>query len=148
MSTANWKKPICVGGHKLPPRNKNGACVLCVQVNGKKRYENNKDVLVARAIARNKMNPEVRRDEQRAWRLGVPVADVRKAIAEAKGQCGCCSKRLTHRQMCVDHCHATGRIRGVLCVFCNALDGMLHKQAERVSLLKKYLRRARRRNSE
>lgn len=43
--------------------------------------------------------------------------------------------------MCVDHCHETGRIRGVLCRFCNALEGILSKQPERVEQVRAYLDR-------
>ncbi|MGH7177010.1 MAG: endonuclease domain-containing protein, partial [Tepidisphaeraceae bacterium] len=40
-----------------------------------------------------------------------------------------------------DHDHATGKIRGVLCRFCNALEGMLNKQPERILKLVIYLER-------
>lgn len=97
--------------------------------------------MIANAIQRQKENVEARRDHQRACRLGVNVNEIRAAIAASEMLCECCGKKLTHATLCVDHDHATGEIRGILCRFCNALEGMLNKQPERVLKLVDYLKR-------
>jgi hypothetical protein len=38
---------------------------------------------------------------------------------EQAGLCGICKKSLSQAETCVDHCHATGKIRGLLCRQCN-----------------------------
>ena len=107
----------------------------------KAHYQQDREYRIKRAIERSKEDPEARRDQQRASRLKVPVAQVRLAIARCNGKCECCSMPLSHREMCVDHDHETGKIRGVLCLFCNALEGMLNKKKERVQQLLSYLER-------
>lgn len=67
---------------------------------------------------------------------------VRGAIAQCGGKCEACGRLLTNTQMRVDHDHLTGEVRGVLCVFCNALEGMLNKQKDRVQLVQDYVRMA------
>lgn len=93
------------------------------------------------AVERAKTDPDARRDQQRAHRLGVPVAEVRRVIARCNGKCESCEKPVTNVSLVVDHCHKTGRVRGVLCRFCNALEGMLNKQPDRIEKLKAYLDR-------
>lgn len=133
----------CKRGHPNPERNKHGACILCCRITAKEKYLRNRKRLIKGIIDRQKKNPESRRDHQRAWRLGVPVEEVRLAIARSGLKCESCGLPLSHRTACVDHCYTTGKIRGVLCRFCNALDGMLNKQSHRVELLRQYLAMAR-----
>ena len=89
-----------------------------------------------------KENPESRRDAQRAYRLKVPVDEVRRVIEASQGACEACKKPLLHKDMCIDHCHDTGKVRGVLCRFCNALEGML-KKTEQIAQIRDYLSRKR-----
>ena len=62
-------------------------------------------------------------------------------IAAANNRCEACDLELTHQTLCVDHDHATGHVRGVLCRFCNALEGVLNKKADRVVQVKAYVAR-------
>lgn len=125
-----------------PPRYKQGACIQCRKDYGKETYQKDRQRRIQQAIARSKENPDTRRDEQRAYRLGVPVAVVRKVIERCGGKCEACKQPLTNRQMRVDHDHKTGEVRGVLCVFCNALEGMLNKQKDRVQQVLAYVQMA------
>jgi hypothetical protein len=43
-------------------------------------------------------------------------------------------------KICIDHCHETGRVRGLLCQSCNAAEGML-KTPETVDRLAEYMRK-------
>lgn len=139
MSSLGYRKKACSRGHIDPLRNKGGACVLCQKEQHKLRYLKNREENIRRATERQKQNPDARRDYGRAQRLKVPVWAVRAAIIKCNGKCECCGKELTHKEMCLDHSHTTGLIRGVLCIFCNALDGMLNKQPDRTLLLLDYL---------
>jgi hypothetical protein len=141
VTTRAWKKPACKRGHVAPKRTAHGVCILCAKDYRKENYARARAQHVARVIERAKANPEARRDQQRAVRMGVPVSEIRRVIARCEGRCEACPLPLTHAKMCVDHCHETGRIRGVLCRFCNALEGMLNKQPERIALLRAYIDR-------
>lgn len=142
MGMLGYKKPACKRGHISPERTSHGACIPCAKVYRRETYERDKARRIRISMERAKENPEARRDQQRAHRLGVPVGEVRAAIARAGGRCEACSRPITHAEMCIDHCHESGRIRGVLCRFCNALEGMLNKQAGRVEQVLDYLKRA------
>jgi len=41
--------------------------------------------------------------------------------------------------LCVDHCHVTGKIRGILCSKCNSALGFLNYDIEIAKRLIKYL---------
>jgi hypothetical protein len=67
-----------------------------------------------------------RRTEGRARHLrrnyGITEAERDEMLAEQKGLCSICLKRPAIH---VDHCHKTGRVRGVLCFNCNSAIGNL-----------------------
>lgn len=41
-----------------------------------------------------------------------------------KNACGICKEPFLEKLPCVDHCHATGKVRGILCNLCNQAIGM------------------------
>lgn len=135
------KKSMCKRGHVNPPRYAGGACVPCQKDRGKRMYAVDRAKFIARASARAKADPNIRRDEQRAWRMKTTVSVIRHVIAAADGKCEACGRALSNAQMCIDHCHNTGRLRGVLCRFCNAIEGIVSIHAERIILVQRYLDR-------
>jgi hypothetical protein len=40
----------------------------------------------------------------------------------------------------VDHCHETGKVRGLLCRKCNVTAGVLEKNRDRIALIEEYLK--------
>lgn len=66
--------------------------------------------------------------QHRERTLGVSQEDYMQMHAAQDGRCGICKKRLRSRRckaFAVDHCHTTGRIRGLLCSNCNTALGLL-----------------------
>lgn len=45
--------------------------------------------------------------------------DYDEMIVEQSGLCAICERQMIGRDECVDHDHATGRVRGLLCQGCN-----------------------------
>jgi Recombination endonuclease VII len=73
---------------------------------------------------------------QSARRLyGISPAEYDALLAKQGGACAICRKRSKGR-LCVDHCHLTGTIRGLLCHTCNrALGALKDDQASLVAAL-------------
>jgi hypothetical protein len=57
-------------------------------------------------------------------RYGLSRADYDALLKRQGGVCAICAKR-SEKTLCVDHCHATGTIRGLLCPKCNRGLGYL-----------------------
>ena len=60
--------------------------------------------------------------------LGVTDEEYWKLYHKQNGKCGICLRRLyskRYKVFCVDHNHATGKVRGLLCHNCNGAIGML-----------------------
>ena len=64
---------------------------------------------------------------QREKTLGVTQEQYLQMFTNQRGRCGICDKRLyskRYKAFAVDHCHTTGRIRGLLCHQCNTGLGL------------------------
>ena len=64
------------------------------------------------------------------------VTEDEYALHSASG-CAVCGRA---DQLVVDHCHATGKVRGVLCSNCNVAIGMAGDNPERLVKMADYLR--------
>jgi hypothetical protein len=60
--------------------------------------------------------------KKRCAALGITLADHDRMYAQQQGRCRLC-KRKPKRGLCIDHCHVTGKVRGLLCNNCNCLIG-------------------------
>ena len=57
-----------------------------------------------------------------------------------RGKCAICKMKFSEGQkICVDHCHTTGRVRGLLCDLCNKGIGAMRDDAELVLSAYRYL---------
>ena len=65
-----------------------------------------------------------RSDDQRLWRHGVTGEAYADMLAAQDGVCLTCGKtpETEGQRLAVDHDHATGEIRGILCRYCNTAD--------------------------
>ena len=108
-----------------------------------------------RAEHRDQLNAE-RRDKWRsdadlrarhgAARLGrnygLSREEHQRLLDEQNGLCAVC-KLPSRRALCVDHCHATRQVRGLLCDKCNTALGLLGDDSERMRAAGAYADRAR-----
>jgi hypothetical protein len=78
---------------------------------------------------------------------GLTLADYAGMVADQGGVCAVCGNPPTpegrNKFLCVDHCHETGLVRGLLCTGCNAAAGMLREDPHIVRSLARYIERAR-----
>lgn len=65
------------------------------------------------------------REEQLKYCYGISKQDYDTMYKKQKGNCGICrqNEKTFSRILCVDHCHKTGKVRGLLCHKCNAALG-------------------------
>jgi len=79
-------------------------------------------------------NPEAFRITAHKKRIkhsyGLEYEDYLKLLEEQKGLCKICSKDNSGRRLSIDHCHDTGRIRGLLCTRCNRALGLFEDNTE------------------
>jgi hypothetical protein len=67
-------------------------------------------------------------------RYGLTIDQYRVLLDRQGGKCAICGGNENGRRFAVDHCHDTGRIRGLLCMKCNTGIGKLR---DSVDLLRK-----------
>lgn len=74
-------------------------------------------------------------------RYGLQAHDYAAMVARQGGHCACCGGDPGPRGLFVDHNHATGAVRGLLCACCNTGIGMFKESTERLALAAAYIRR-------
>lgn len=113
----------------------------------RRRAENPEHV---RAKFRTYYDPVATRERKLRERYGIGIAHVEALIAEQGGCCALCSVALADilsRRVHVDHDHATGKVRGVLCVSCNTALGKLGDGEEGLLRALAYVRRSKERET-
>lgn len=94
---------------------------------GKAIYLRNKDAVRERLLRR---------------KYGVGLADYAAMLVAQDGCCAICDKEEPPDKMLdVDHDHATGVVRGLLCTNCNRMVGHAHDSADLLEAGATYLRR-------
>lgn len=130
-------------------------CKDCRREDHKKTYEANKDKYKMKAKDWLKNNPEKYKEYQKASRLnrkpkardyylrrrfGITLETFEQMSAEQNHTCKICGqKELTYKNLNVDHCHETGKIRGLLCTSCNTALGLLKDNLQNLQNAIRYL---------
>jgi len=79
------------------------------------------------------------------YKYGIRYADIFRMFTAQKGVCKICShgpespRNSGHKYLAVDHCHSTGKVRGLLCMRCNTALGMLEDNLELFTKCTEYL---------
>ena len=60
-----------------------------------------------------------------------------RMVKDAKGECECCGTKA--RKLCLDHCHKTGFVRGVICDRCNRVLGWVGESQRVMNMIGRYL---------
>lgn len=99
-------------------------------------YHRNRDRILAWQKGYREAHRDQRADNFIKLRYGITFYEFLALAAKTDDHCPVCKDRpATH----VDHDHATGKIRGVLCNNCNAGIGILGDSVERLESAKQYL---------
>lgn len=68
-------------------------------------------------------NAEAVRDREYQRRFGITLEQYDQMLRSQRGVCAICQGKCKRGRLSVDHCHRTGRVRGLLCRACNLLLG-------------------------
>lgn len=92
-------------------------------------YLKNQDKILARKRGWYKrQTPEKKKSISEKTKLrtyGITTSDYARLCSEQHGQCAICGISPFGQALHVDHCHETGKVRGLLCLTCNAGIGLL-----------------------
>lgn len=73
-------------------------------------------------------------------RYGVSIEQYDEMLVRQSGVCAICEEACdTGRSLAVDHCHETGRVRGLLCNRCNRALGGFQDNPELLMAARQYL---------
>jgi hypothetical protein len=72
----------------------------------------------ARKLQQRTYRRQSQRKDQLKYYYGMSLADYEALLARQNGACAIC-KQVFAQNLCVDHCHVTGKVRGLLCHSCN-----------------------------
>ena len=129
-------------------------CKSCIKQYHANHYKQNREVILKRNADWVQNNPEKSKQRQDKWiknnphkqemksrkshlkqTYGITLAEYDTMLTEQKGLCGICGEdnvAYKKKHLCVDHCHKTGKIRGLLCDACNIALGKLRDSKQRL----------------
>ncbi len=99
-------------------------CRACVCKKVEDWYDNNRDK------AKNTILKRV---------YGIDFERYQELLATQKGRCAICERPPKKRQLSVDHCHKTKKIRGLLCSDCNITLGNMRDNPKLLRAAAQYL---------
>ena len=104
----------------LSPCSKHGRRTLCIECYKEQNRKRSRSDYGLKAITK---------------RYGITVSDYNEMFKQQDGCCEICGKHQIHEvtRLHIDHCHLTGKVRGLLCGNCNHLLG---KAQDSISILK------------
>jgi len=111
------------------PRVKDGRfrrCKTC-HIETTKKYRQKNPEIYRKASLKHWHNLDDSKKHER-WikRYGLNANEYKKMFEDQNGLCKICFKEcISNQSLSVDHCHATGKVRGLLCKKCNTALGML-----------------------
>jgi hypothetical protein len=156
---------FCPNDHARTPENlySSGGCRICIRTAALRRYKQNPQPALDRAIKwaednkekanQNKMkwaenNPQKVLDAVRQYRYSLPPEDFQRMFEEQEGKCPICERDFgDDLKVCIDHDHSCcagytscGKcVRGLLCDECNRGLGAFRDEKERLLNAAAYL---------
>jgi len=106
-----------------------------------KWYRDNHEYAKKQMAERRKNKPEVIKNEKLRLSFGITLDDYNNMMMIQNSCCAICSIDSMNfkRKLAVDHCHKTGRVRGLLCGKCNSAIGLMNDSTENLQNAISYL---------
>jgi hypothetical protein len=104
---------------------KTAYCKFCSSEKRMKVYCSNPEDEKQKMRERFKANPDKYKEYALKYSYGITLEEYNQMFTAQKGCCKICNTHQTQlkRKLFVDHCHTTGKVRGLLCQPCNTLLG-------------------------
>jgi hypothetical protein len=107
-------------------------------------YVEDKDKIKTRGKLYRKLYATKLRDKSYQSKYGITLSEFELMCASQNHCCAICGGQMViggkhANTACVDHCHATNKIRGILCSLCNKALGSLHDNINSARRLVSYL---------
>ena len=102
----------------------------------KKHRSECKPCRAARKSEWQKGTPEFSRNRTLKYKYGITIEDYERMLVEQNHQCYICN---AETKLVVDHCHESGKVRGLLCHQCNIMLGMAKDNPAILRLAANYL---------
>jgi len=111
------------------------------QKNKDKRKQQRKDWMKNNPEARKAIHRNISR-RVRMKRYGITPDEYKILLQSQNYKCATChSEDPGGKDWCIDHCHTSGRVRGLLCRACNLALGMVKDNQQTLENMLSYLRR-------
>lgn len=121
-------------------------CKACKKSYNKIRKLNNREKLNAQKLKWQTINQKARRYGQVKSRHRMTVEHYERLLLEQGYVCAICknpekakTKTKGTKSLAIDHCHVTGKIRGLLCQKCNMSLGLLNENFDSILSMAKYV---------
>ncbi len=98
--------------------------------------QENPDREKANRLNWKKRNPEKLREYRIRYQYGISLKEIEELKIKQGGCCALCPER---EDLHIDHCHVTGKIRGLLCHNCNVGLGHFLDDPKRLRFAAEYL---------
>lgn len=108
--------------------------------NARKWYQSNPEKGLAISHKYKAANPTKHKDSLLQKRYGITLEQRQNMLIKQNNCCFTCNKvENESTTLCVDHCHITGKVRGLLCDSCNRAIGFLKDSIEVSQKITQYL---------
>lgn len=103
----------------------------------KRERRRNPEKARAKSRAKQARHRDAYNAAKRGGGAGLTPAQIEAMISAVDGRCEICGKPMS--RVNVDHCHTTGRVRGLLCTGCNTFLGHIEKRGHLVDAIVRYI---------
>jgi hypothetical protein len=114
-------------------------CNTCGEVKPLSEYSRNRGGRLARCKPCAKPSAQDRLKAHLKHTYGLTYEEWDGMVRKQAGRCGICNDAPADRDLVVDHCHATGRVRELLCRQCNIAAGAVRDDPTTARQLANYL---------
>jgi hypothetical protein len=133
-STCQKVKPLADFPRHGYPNSHEASCTACISA----RIRRSKQLSLL--FDKTDKRTGSQRDDHLRRRYGLESKEVQALIDSQGGLCPICLKRSPTQ---VDHDHSIGKVRGILCIYCNAAMGAFHDDPALVAKAIRYLEKNR-----